>query len=135
MDTAHIMPLEGQRVLIVEDEFLIALDLEDVVRDAKAEVILAATADEALKELDRDTVTLAVLDFNLAKGTSQAVAHRLVRDGIAFIFHTALTDLPTVFPSAPVVPKPTTSQHLIAVLERIAASSGKNSQHRDECEF
>lgn len=132
MDTTYIMPLEGQRVLIVEDEFLIALDLEDVVRDAKAEVVLAATADEALKELDRDNVTLAVLDFNLARGTSQAVAHRLVREGIPFIFHTALSDLPTAFPSAPVVPKPTTSQDLIAALELIAAPAGKSLKRLDE---
>jgi DNA-binding response OmpR family regulator len=129
MDPAHVMPLEGQRVLIVEDEFLIALDLEDIIRDARAEVILVATADEALKEIDRDTVTLAVLDFNLAKGTSQAVAHRLVRDGIPFIFHTALSDLPAAFPSVPVVSKPTTSQDLIAALELIAASTGKNPDH------
>lgn len=132
MDPAHVMPLEGQRVLIVEDEFLIALDLEDIIRDARAEVILVATADEALKEIDRDTVTLAVLDFNLAKGTSQAVAHRLVRDGIPFIFHTALSDLPTAFPSVPVVSKPTTSQDLIAALELIAASTRKNPDHGDE---
>jgi DNA-binding response OmpR family regulator len=132
MDPAHVMPLEGQRVLIVEDEFLIALDLEDIIRDARAEVILVATADEALKEIDRDTVTLAVLDFNLAKGTSQAVAHRLVRDGIPFIFHTALSDLPTAFPSVPVVSKPTTSKDLIAALELIAASAGKNPDHGDE---
>jgi CheY-like chemotaxis protein len=48
-----------RRALLVEDEFLIRLDLSETLRDARWEVVEASSADDAMRILDRDC------DFNL----------------------------------------------------------------------
>ena len=84
------MDLTGDRVLIVEDELLIALDVQDTLTNAGALVVgIAATADEGLALIDTNHVTFAVLDVTLRGSTSQDVAERLSRQGIPFIFYTS----------------------------------------------
>lgn len=113
------MRLDHQHVLIVEDEFFIALDLEDSVRDAGANVVgPAANVKDALALLDAETVTAAILDVNLGRELSLAVAQRLERDQIPFIYHSGQTTLlgSPAWPKATVVNKPAMPIALIAAL-------------------
>ena len=81
--------LEGKKILLVEDEYLIAMMAEDMLRTLGAEVIgPAATVDAALKLLEDAEIDCAVLDVNLKHGTSDAVADRLREDAIPYIFAT-----------------------------------------------
>ena len=77
-----------RRVLIVEDELLIAMLVEQMVEDLGfAAVGPALTVDEALSMIDRERLDCAVLDMNLGHGVSSApVASALRAKGVPFLF-------------------------------------------------
>ena len=78
--------LAGRRILIVEDEALVAMLVEDALLDAGAEVIgPVATVAEALSLLDTASPDAAVLDLNLAGETSTPVADVLAAQGVQSI--------------------------------------------------
>ncbi|WP_316014447.1 HWE histidine kinase domain-containing protein [Roseobacter sp. HKCCA0434] len=99
------------RVLLVEDNMIIGLDAEDILRDLGAQdVQLVASNTAALELLDRREFDMAMLDVNLGTETSRLTAERLVEMGIPFIFATGygetigLTDVSEK--PVPVVQKP-----------------------------
>lgn len=79
------------RVLIVEDEALIALNLASILEDAGHEVVGLATDTAEALELADDNVDLALLDVNLADGATGAhLGETLACDyGVQVIFITA----------------------------------------------
>ena len=81
--------LAGRRILIVEDEALVAMLVEDALLDAGAEVIgPVATVAEAMALLDAGSPDGAVLDLNLAGETSTPVADLLAARGVPFVVAT-----------------------------------------------
>ena len=106
------------RVLIVEDEFLIASMLEaHLVRLGYMVPPIAATVDEALSLLDQHRIDLAVVDINLAGTASFPVADALHARGIPFLFTTGYgqSGVPEQYRKFPIVQKP----YRIAKLEPI----------------
>lgn len=88
-------PLEGQRVLLVEDQFVIAMDCEDMLTTlGAAQVEVCANVSEALSLLSETVPDLAILDVNLGGETSEAISHRLRECGAPFIFATGYDDVP-----------------------------------------
>lgn len=78
---------EAKRILIVEDEFLVAMLLEDLLTEMGHQVIgTFAQVDEAMKFANQADVNFAILDINLAGATSFPVAEILRRRGIPFLF-------------------------------------------------
>ena len=80
------------RVLIVEDQALLALELELVLAESGCEVVGSAMdRDGALAIAERDRPELALVDINLLDGmTGPDIARRLVKDyGSAVVFLTA----------------------------------------------
>lgn len=74
-------------VLIVEDEMIVAMMMEDLVRDLGVEdVYLAADAATALEILSEKSIDLAVLDLRVRDGSTAAVADALAERGIVFVF-------------------------------------------------
>lgn len=81
--------LRGVRVLVVEDEPLLAMDLEATLVRAGAEVVaLCQTLDEAMVRTDAADFAVAVLDFTLGSETVTPVARRLAARGVPFVLHT-----------------------------------------------
>jgi len=122
------LQLNKQKVLIVEDEIIIAMDLADILRDAGAEIVgpAALAVPEALRLIDSNEVSLAVLDVQLGTDNSKSVAHRLVEADIPYVFHTgnrtaALLD--GEWPRAPIVKKPVEPRILIAALMAVAKNA------------
>jgi CheY-like chemotaxis protein len=120
--------LSGLRVLVVEDMFLVALDLADQLTDAGCEVIgPASTVKQALERIDGVDLEGALLDVNLDGERSFPVAEFLAARGIPFVFLTGY-DGPTVFPeefqSAPRLAKPVDVKSLISAM---AANFGHRS--------
>ncbi len=113
------MDLKNHRILIVEDDLLIALDLAETVREAGAEVVgPAASVDEALELLSSQQITVAILDINLGKELSLEVAQRLRRERIPFIYHSgqiARLNAPD-WPEAPIISKPSIPATFIAAI-------------------
>jgi len=86
--------LAGKRCLVLDDEFLIALDIQHILEAAgAAEVTSVSSAAEALDMLSKGaTFDLAVLDIKLGDGAgnSMTVAALLSERGTPFVFLTGL---------------------------------------------
>ena len=79
----------ARRVLIVEDEMLVAMLLEDMLTDLGHIVVGIATRVESALSLIASTgPDLAILDVNLAGEKSFPVAEVLEKKGIPFVFAT-----------------------------------------------
>jgi len=101
--------LKGRHVLLVEDNMIIAMDGEDVLRDLGADVTTAASIARAREAIQHHPIDLAVLDFNLGAETSMPVADLLAERGIPFLFATGYGDgleLPERFAGVTLVKKP-----------------------------
>ena len=113
------MPLTGQRILLVEDEIIVAIDIKSALHAAHGEVAgCAATVTKAMMLADTPNLSLAILDFQLRSGNSLPVAAKLHALGVPFIFHTAskLPVLTEVWPQVPIVWKPAAPGSLVAAL-------------------
>ncbi|MGO9174270.1 MAG: response regulator [Rhodomicrobium sp.] len=118
------MPLNGHRILLVEDEVLIALEVKSIVREAHGEIIAhAPSLPRAMKLADTPNLSLAILDFWLGSKDSLPVAAKLRAAGVPFIFHTAsnVPVLSEIWPRVPIVPKPATSGRLVSTLVSLVA--------------
>jgi CheY-like chemotaxis protein len=114
--------LAGRRILIVEDEALVAMLVEDALLDAGAEVVgPVATVAEAMSLLDTAAPDAAVLDLNLAGETSTPVADVLASRGVPFVVATGYgaEGLPPGHASVPVLAKPYDPDELTSTLARI----------------
>jgi DNA-binding NtrC family response regulator len=81
--------LIGVRVLVVEDDPLLLMDLESTLAGAGAVVVgLCQTLEEAMGRLDKADFAVAVLDFRLGAHTVSPVARRLVNRGVPFVLYT-----------------------------------------------
>ena len=112
--------LAGMSILLVEDQSLIALDTEDILRRLGAnDVRLSPDAAHAVLTLASFKPDAAILDFNLGEGTSEAVADHLVAIGVPFVFATGYGDsimIPDHLRSVPVVRKPASMTSFAAQL-------------------
>ena len=108
-----------KRVLVVEDESIVAMLLEDVLADCGCEMVGPATnVAEALRLIDGGGLDLALLDVNLGAGaTSFPVAEALKARSVPFVFVTGygVDGVRPDLRDAPVVPKPID----IATLQRV----------------
>ena len=117
------MVLNGHRILIVEDEIVVAMDLVSIIRDAGAEVVgPAMSVREALRLIESHEITAAIVDVNLGKEDSLPVALRLVDANIPFVFHTGNGTKVSMepWPQAPIVEKPAAPEKLIAAVAALA---------------
>jgi DNA-binding response OmpR family regulator len=81
------MGSEACVILLVEDEFLIALDVQMRIQEAGYKVLdPVASVEEAMSALDTSAVCAAILDMNIRGSTSFPIAERLQAEGIPFIF-------------------------------------------------
>jgi len=118
----------GQHVLIVEDDALIALELEDTLRDAGYAVVgPAASVRAALGCLaDHGYLAGAVLDINLGDEDVFSVADALSAQQIPFLFLTGHSNavLPSRHERRPVLRKPYLAAALLA---KLASTIGAES--------
>lgn len=111
MRPALNLPLDGKRILVVEDHALIALDLQATLEDDGAEVVgpfhsLAAAMRAASADPDFDA---AILDVDLGDEDVFPLADRLAERGIPFVFHTGHSGIDRLharYGGAPVIFKP-----------------------------
>lgn len=101
--------LNGLKILVLEDNLVIAMDVELLLQDRGAIVETVATANAALAKLADFSPDVAVLDINLDQGTSLPVAEVLIARNIPFIFATGYSDpsmLPEGFANILILQKP-----------------------------
>jgi CheY-like chemotaxis protein len=110
-------PLAGRRVLVVEDNYLLAMDLAGTLERAGAQVVgPVLSVQEAFGALD-PLPDIATLDVQLGEETSFRIADELARRGIPFVFATGTADLiPTTYDSRPVCQKPLSHRAILQAL-------------------
>ena len=111
-----------KRVLVVEDEMLVAMLVEDLVEELGHEVAAsAAHLEEALRLAGSADFDVAILDLNLGGQRSVAVADVLAERSIPFMFASGYgaAGLPPEHRDAVVVQKPFAADDLSAALERL----------------
>jgi CheY-like chemotaxis protein len=107
-----------ERVLVLEDEALVAMLLEDLLLDFGFEPQLYGNSGDALRALTEGQFELAILDVNLGASLSYPVADALLARGIPFAFATGYgrIGVDPKYASVPVLHKPFDGERLKAVL-------------------
>jgi CheY-like chemotaxis protein len=90
MDRALHRPLENRRILVVEDDPIVALDLQSILEAAGATVVgPAREVPEAISFIEGSNVSAAVLDYRLQAGDTLPLARMLEERRIPFLFETS----------------------------------------------
>ena len=123
--------LKGARVLVVEDEVIVAMDVQANLEAAGATVLGPAhTLSEALELATNFTLSAAVLDLRIGRETIGPVARVLKARNIPFLFYTgqlAGDVLRSEWPEAPVLSKPASANEMaeaVAPLLQVRAIQG-----------
>jgi two-component sensor histidine kinase/CheY-like chemotaxis protein len=114
--------LEGKRILVVEDEPLVAMDIAGQLEDAGAYVIGPATnVSAALSLIEQYRFDAALLDANLGGHPVDEIATALVRNAIPFVFVSGYgrASLPPSFDEADLLAKPFDTNALLDVVARL----------------
>jgi CheY-like chemotaxis protein len=106
-------------ILIVEDEPLIALDLETFLHGAGAKVLSARSLDRALQLVDHAGLSAAVLDCKLAGGDCEPVCARLLERGIPFLIYSGHPEVRQRFPNAVIIQKPAALSDVVDALSAL----------------
>jgi CheY-like chemotaxis protein len=120
LENLDFTQLANRRVLIVEDEVLVAMDLEDLLMDHGCEVVATvSTVAGAFAALGRCKPEIVILDLNLDGDTTLPVVEELNRRNIPFVVVSGYGELRQQEPLlkfAPLVPKPWNREMLLRSL-------------------
>ena len=124
--------VEPPKVLVVEDEFIIALDLSETVKDLGYRIEGPYVSKEnAFVAIDRELPDLAILDVFTADGEVYPLADVLTEAGVPIIFHSGhitAIEMQVRYPQAQAVAKPCPPDQLIGMLQA-ALESGEHTSH------
>ena len=115
--------LEGLRVLLVEDEFLLALAVEEDLKRAGCQVVgPIGSLDRALEVVRTETLEAAIVDMNLNGIAAHQLADELLDRHIPFLLLTGYgrADLPERLRDVPRIAKPYDPILLLEQLVRLA---------------
>jgi CheY-like chemotaxis protein len=126
-------PLSGRRVLVIEDEMMVAMLLEDMLADLGCTVVgSAARVEEALALIEAaGALDAAVLDINLNGQKSYPVADALVARSVPFLFATGYgrDSVMNGYRSFPLLQKPFRPSELAAALAKLLTPKEPTTSH------
>lgn len=120
--------LDGRSILILEDEYLIAMDVEQTCIECGARQVTIVRSLDQLRDQPLDSLEFdaAIIDLRLGGETTTHFAHELTRRRIPFVFATGLNDtaeLSEEFPGVPVIGKPYSGEELVRILAGVIQTS------------
>lgn len=117
------MNLTGKRILVVEDEFIVAAMIADILEDEGAQVIgPAGTLAEGLELAGGERLDAAVLDWNLGGEPGAPVARALRDKGVPYVIATGYGMVQDEFAEVKVLSKPYRPGALVEELARLTAA-------------
>ena len=126
LDKPSVPAASGGRVLVVEDEPLIAAEIATTLELVGFKIIgPTSSVSHALALMEGDGCDAAVLDVNLGHETSEPIARGLMSDGKPFVVVSGYTraQLPQVFLAAPLIGKPLSPSVLEAEVKRLVTTA------------
>lgn len=127
MNATRSHRLEGARILVVEDEVIIALEIAASLEEEGAEVIGPShTLADAMVLASKSPISAAILDMRLGSASVGPVARLLSERKIPFIFYSGQAHgepMRAEWPATPIFSKPTPSRLLIDALVRLIRRS------------
>ena len=111
--------LAGKRVLVVEDEPILAMSVEDMLTDLGCAVVGPALSVKDAEAMAREAILdAALLDINMGDGPSFPIAEILIARSVPCCFATGYgpAGVPGELRDVPVLPKPFTVHSLAAIL-------------------
>jgi DNA-binding NtrC family response regulator len=126
--------LEGAHLIIVEDDAILLMDLEAVLRRAGAKILrLCRTVEEGLTAAEMEGISAALLDVRVGRHPVAPVARRLFQRGIPFVFYTGQpSDDPAIveWPHSRLVTKPARPQTIVsAILDVVRELKAADNRH------
>lgn len=123
----EVASLQGVRVLVVEDDAILLMELEMILRDAGADVVGACrTLKDALATVHSEPIGVALLDVRIGGETIAPVVRQLSKHGTPFVFYTgqigrdpALAE----WPGCRIVAKPALGRTIVAAVAETAGSA------------
>jgi DNA-binding response OmpR family regulator len=110
------------KVLIVEDEPIVAFEIENILQEAGFEIVgCVGSLNKALATLKDTDCDIAVLDANLRGDSAAPMAMALRERGRPFLFVSGFerANLPAAFLDEPLLSKPFEPGELIAAVTRL----------------
>jgi DNA-binding response OmpR family regulator len=121
----------GLKVLVVEDEAIIAMLLEDMLSELGHQMVASvANIDDARAEAASRQIDLAILDVNLGQQSSYPLTADFTAKGIPFILSTGYGRLGEEWGNGVVLQKPFEVKALSAAISKSLASHGGGEGHR-----
>ncbi len=118
--------LKGRRILVVEDQSLIAMEVQDCLSRAGADVVgPVGRLDRALIEAEKQTLDAALLDVDLNGARCWPIAEVLAARAIPFALTTGFAAnivTPERFADCPVLTKPYREEDVLAILRKMLAA-------------
>jgi len=124
--------LEGVRVLVVEDEYFVAILIEEILESAGCIVMgPIPRLPEALDAIDHEDYDVAVLDVNLAGERINPVADALSERNVPFLFVTGYgaNSLPREYAQRPHICKPFRMAELLSALSSVMKPRPQRATH------
>ena len=115
-------PLQGKRLLVVEDDFYLATDEKALLENAGAKVVGPFGSGCAERDIvEAGQLDGAIVDINLGKGPSFDLARLLARRGVPFVFVTGYDAVmvPDELAHAPRLEKPVREHELIRTMTKL----------------
>jgi CheY-like chemotaxis protein len=115
----------GRRILVVEDEMMLAMLLEDLLTELGCEVFKAARIAKAFELMATAPIEAAILDVNVAGEPVYPIARALEERGIPFVFSTGYgaKGLPAEYQNRPTLSKPFQLANLAPTLAKAIQNS------------
>jgi DNA-binding response OmpR family regulator len=120
------------RVLLVEANVLLALDIEELLSHSGCDVVgRSVSVQEALAFLDSEPVDIAIVDYVLKDGTAESVALALSGKGIPFAIFTARAEaeMRTIYRRTPILGKPYGAEDVARVMDTLISARLLTEHH------
>jgi DNA-binding NtrC family response regulator len=113
----------GKRVLVVEDDPVVAMVVEDTLRDLGLEVIVDLTLVDALNEIETSEFNAVVIDVGLRGESAHPMMVALQERNVPFVVISGgdLTTLAAEFPQVRMMSKPLDMKSLQQVVQDLLA--------------
>jgi DNA-binding response OmpR family regulator len=123
----HAPALARERFLVVEDEPLVALDLEGLLEEEGATVFPASSVSHAVRIVETSWLTAGVVDVCLGNDDAEPVCEALARRQVPFVFYTGQFEgVSQRWAASPVIIKPATSAALVGAIKYTLAADKRD---------